>query len=521
MYISNYKNITKKAISPVVATALLLVVSVVAVVGFQGWFTSFSSTMLNDVESDSNSFNSDLSIENVIVDSLYLRNSGLKDVEITSIEISGINCDLGSSNNISSGFFNLDLSNCDSKIPSGEHEVVVYTKDNVITKYIYIDEQVLVISKNLFFANIYGGPGSEYLKKIISTSDNSLLSAGYTRSYGAGGLDFWLVKTNLSGGMLWSKSFGGTGSEEAEDVIESSNSDYILVGDTSSYGAGAYDIWVLRLDSDGNHLWNKTFGGSSSDHIRGVYEDGNGDLYLNGYTGSYGAGSNDLWIIKLDSNGNEIWNKTYGGTGSEIFKKRGFTTTSDGNFVYTGLTTSFGAGSNDIWLLKIDTNGNHIWNKTYGSTGSDRGYGVVEVGNDLVVSGYVSAPLAVGSEDLFVFKVDSTGTMIWNKTFGDAGDVTNPRQLIKTSDGNLLTSGYKSVLGNEFLLVKYDTNGNELWNKTYGGGSDEKSESLLELPYGDIVVAGRTTTFGTGGDFWILRLNSTGGSCSYSGTGVC
>jgi hypothetical protein len=189
----------------------------------------------------------------------------------------------------------------------------------------------------------------EVAKSVQQTSDGGYILVGET--YGGGSGDAWLVKTHSNGKVDWSKTFGGTDYDDANSVQQTSDGGYILAGDTRSYGAGGRDFWLVKTDSNGNEQWNKTFGGTDWDWANSVQQTSDGGYILVGETYSYGAGSIDAWLVKTNSNGNEQWNKTFGGTKTD--RASSVQQTSDDGYILVGETYSYGAGNADFWLIKV------------------------------------------------------------------------------------------------------------------------------------------------------------------------
>ena len=169
----------------------------------------------------------------------------------------------------------------------------------------------------------------------------------------------------------WSKTFGGSDFDGAASVQQTSDGGYIVVGGTLSYGAGMDDVWLIKTDSSGDAAWNKTFGGSDYDSGSSVQQASDGGYIIAGATESCGAGNADVWLIKTDSSGDAAWNKTFGG--SDYDSGSSVQQASDGGYIIAGATESCGAGNADVWLIKTDSSGDAAWNKTFG--GSDFDYG--------------------------------------------------------------------------------------------------------------------------------------------------
>jgi hypothetical protein len=173
----------------------------------------------------------------------------------------------------------------------------------------------------------------------------------YTDSYGAGSGDVWLIKTDSSGNEVWNKTFGGSGNDYGSSVQQTSDGGYVIAGSTRSYGAGEVDVWLIKTDSSGNEVWNKTFGGSRDDYGNSVGQTSDGGYIIAGETSSYLGGGGGAWLIRTDSSGNEEWNKTFGGSSSDGGSS--VQQTSDGGYIFTGAIYSYEAGSYDVWLMKV------------------------------------------------------------------------------------------------------------------------------------------------------------------------
>jgi len=185
-------------------------------------------------------------------------------------------------------------------------------------------------------------------RSVQQTTDGGYIIAG---NLGASGGDVWLIKTDSSGNRVWDNTFGGVYGDYGNSVEQTPDGGYIIVGTTRSYGAGNSDVWLIKTDSSGNEVWDNTFGGASADYGNSVEQTPGGGYIIAGTTRSYGAGNSDVWLIKTDSRGNEVWNKTFGGAGCD--EGLSVEQTIDGGCIVAGKTASYGAGGDDVWLLKI------------------------------------------------------------------------------------------------------------------------------------------------------------------------
>jgi predicted secreted protein len=363
------------------------------------------------------------------------------------------------------------------------------------------------------WSRTYGGKGDDEFYSVVQTRDGGYALAGYTNSSGAGGYDFWLVKTDSSGTMQWSKTYGGPDNDGAFSVVQTNDTGYALVGITTSYGVGETNVWLVKTDSSGNMQWSQAYGGSLNNGAYSVIQTSDGGYAIGGFTDSYGAGGYDFWLIKTDSSGNMQWNRTYGGTGDD--EAQSVIQTSDGGYALAGYTDSFGAGGYDFWLVKTDSSGNMMWNRTYGGPGDDEAESVIQTSDGgYALAGFTNSTGA-GGLDFWLVKTDSSGNMMWNQTYGGAGDEA-ANAVVQTSDGGYALAGWTTSYGAgeaDFWLVKTTSNGTMQWNKTYGGAGDDEAFSLVQTSDGGYALAGTTNSYGAGNyDGFLVKTDSAGNS---------
>jgi len=347
----------------------------------------------------------------------------------------------------------------------------------------------------------FGGIYSDVGYSVQQTSDGGYIIIGNTGSFGAGLYDIWLIKTNDLGDTLWTKTFGGNDYEDGREVQQTIDGGYILIGGTGSFGGGEYDAWLIKTDSLGGTLWTKTIGGIYPDEGRSIQQTTDGGYIITGATGSLGDFSN-VWLIKTDSFGDTLWTKSFGG--NEVEEGWLIQLTTDGGYIITGRTESFGAGSWDIWLIKTDSYGDTLWTKTLGGSGTDYGYSTQQTTDGgYIITGYTTS-FGAGSEDFWLIKTDSVGETLWLKTFGGINS-DRGYSVQQTIDGGYIITGGTSSFGVGALwLVKTDSYGDTMWTKTLGDSS--VGRSIQKTTDGGYIIAGITSSLSAGlTDIYLLK----------------
>lgn len=303
----------------------------------------------------------------------------------------------------------------------------------------------------------FGGKGFDWASSLIQTSDGGYLLAGSTFTSDERGYDIWLVKTDESGNQEWNRTFGGKYHDYAASVIETSDGGYAIAGIKDSFNDGGYsiavyrdlivvgiaDAWLIKTDALGNELWNKTYGGLNDDGAFSIVQTSDGGYALAGNSYSFTAGNNtDIWLVKTDALGNELWNHSFGGAKDDF----GYFViqATDGGYAVGGITNSSGAGYEDVWLIKTDTSGNAVWNKTYGGTLNDEAYCVMQTeegGYEIAGSTFA---FGAGLWDAWLIKTGPTGDMLWSQTYGETLD-DQAISMVKTSDGFVLSGATNSL----------------------------------------------------------------------------
>jgi hypothetical protein len=313
---------------------------------------------------------------------------------------------------------------------------------------------------NIIWAKTYGRTDYDYAYSVQQTFDGGYIVAGHIGVLFGDYMDIFLVKTDANGNVIWAKTYGGANYDYAYSVQQTSDGGYILVGGTWSFGAGIFDFFLIKTDENGNIQWAKTYGGTREDYGFSVQQTSDGGYIVAGHTVSFGAGNWDIFIIKTDANGNVQWAKTYGGTSDDLV--RFVRQTSDGGYIMVGETYSFGAGYSDIFLIKTDAYGNIQWAKTYGGTDYDLAFSVQQTSDGgYIAAGYTRYVDIISSYYVFLVKTDANGNLSWAKTYGGAGD-NYASSIQQTSDGGYIVAGYTRSFGagySDIFFVKTDATG--------------------------------------------------------------
>ena len=363
------------------------------------------------------------------------------------------------------------------------------------------------------WAHAYIGSGLDEAYDIKPTNDGNYIMAGYTRSFGSGGKDAWILKVNPAGTIIsiWQKAYGAGYDEEARSIYQTSDGGYIVCGYTESPPAATRDIWIFKVNSLGDTiLWQKHYGGSLNDSAYDCQQTSDGGYIVLGETRSFGAGNNDFLVLRLNSAGEIVWQKTYGGAGDEFVFPHSLQQTTDGGFIFTGATASFGT-YRYAWIIKIDATGTITWQKTYGGGSLNyEGHSIQKTADGgYVVAGFVD-------NDFWIAKLTSDGTPTWQKRYGTASYYESARSITQTIDGGYIVTGETNSFGAgsyDYWILKLDSSLNIVWQKTYGGASEEYPRHIVQTGDAGYIVAGSTRSFPTNPtnyNYWILKLRSDG-----------
>ena len=314
---------------------------------------------------------------------------------------------------------------------------------------------------------------------------------------------------NVTNSGNFEKTYGGVQDDYANSGLIKNESLFIF-GTTKSLGEINGDHYLIKLDLKGNVLFEKTYGGVAEEEGVKILSTSDGNFILIGTTTSTGAGLKDIHVIKINSQGNIIWEKTYGGALDD--KPNDIIETSNAEFCITGISESFGGGGRDIYLIWIDNNGNLIRQNIYGEADTDGGTELIEIENqEIMIFGFTRNYGAV-SRDFYMLKLNSVGDSLWSQRYGGV-DYEESQAFSRTSEGGFLLNGHSSSTdpNHNMFAVKLDINGNIIWDKNFGGLAHDGGEALLINSTGNYIFIGRTMSFGAGKrDVYMVTTNSHG-----------
>ena len=325
------------------------------------------------------------------------------------------------------------------------------------------DDDVVPESPNTWIKTFGGNSHTEVGRSVQQTSDSGYVVCG-TIDY-SGLTDVYLLKIDKQGNKVWNQIIGGTGFDNGWSVQQTTDGGFILTGRQSSSGSTT-SVYLVKTDENGNEQWNQTFGDSGNNSGYSVQQTTDGGYIITGFTTSLGNGGSDVYLIKTDENGDSLWTRTFGGTSSD----RGLSVqqTTDGGFILTGTTQSFGNGGPDVYLIKTDENGDSLWTRTFGGTSSEEGYSVQQTTDGgFILTGTTYS----GGSKVYLVKTDENGNEQWSKSLGEGTD--QGQSVQQTTDGGYIITGTKQLTYSHVHIKKTDENGVLVWDKIF-----EESETL-------------------------------------------
>ncbi|OYD17095.1 hypothetical protein CH333_01950 [candidate division WOR-3 bacterium JGI_Cruoil_03_44_89] len=365
---------------------------------------------------------------------------------------------------------------------------------------------ILANGPDTLWTRTYGGDSAEVGYSVQQTYDEGYIITGYTKSFGAGLSDVYLIKTDEYGDTTWTKTYGGSNADVGYSVQQTSDSGYIIAGYTKSFGEGREDVYLIKTDENGDVIWSKTYGGPYIDVGRSVQQTSDSGYIVAGWTKLGNSGDYDVYLIQTDARGDTLWTRKYGtsicGWRSD---DRGYSVqqTSDSGYIITGYTDFPTVDGPCVYLIKTEAGGDTIWTKVYGSGASMFiGYSLQQT----IDGGYIIAGLYddyYKGSHIYLIKTDSIGNTIWTGIYGGCAGYS----VQQTPDGGYIVAGVTAFSGwADINLVKIDSIGDTIWTKIYGGTEADEGWSVRKTFDGEYIVAGGTQSFGAGDwDVYLIK----------------
>ena len=369
------------------------------------------------------------------------------------------------------------------------------------------------------WSSLIGGPRSDQFIAMATLPNEGSLLVGETLSFGSGQADAWIARCNSQGDVEWQAAVGGPYGDYANSVLPAADGGCVVVGQWGSPSSLGYDggeAWIFKLGMDGKLAWELVVGGAGFDEACGIVEAKEGGYIVVGHTTSFGAGSYDIMILKISLAGEIQWTKTYGGPDFDGFS--GFSarvlTTRDGNYVLAGTTGSFGAGIHDFLLMKFDGSGNPLWVKTYGGLGYDDCTGIcIAPEGGFWIIGSTRGSFGNNTRNYWILRLTEEGGVVWERRYGEFGTRAIPLWVSGTQDGGAIIGGFASspLRSNDLWIIRCNYEGEILWERAFGGDGDDQASGMgiRELNDGGFLVAARTGSLEEG-QGWLFKVAADG-----------
>lgn len=358
------------------------------------------------------------------------------------------------------------------------------------------------------FQKVYGGLKTDILRNSKQTNDGGFVGVGYTVSTGAGYADLYLVKTNSSGDITWEKTYGSAANDLGYTVKILDDQGYFISGFTGQNGTE--DAYLLRTDTQGNILWSLINGGDGVDRAEDGIPTMDGGYAIVGYTSSSPAKYFDAFLLKLNSNGEVIWKKTYGGDGYD--NANCIRQLADGGYIIAGQTYSTGQGEGDYYIIRVNGTGDVLWEKTFGGPYIEEAQNILLTNDGNIIIAGDTESYGGGESDGYLVKLDLDGNLIWQKFYGATRkDVL--KTVEQTSDGGLILSGVTRSFGNfepDMWLIKTNGDGDTAWTKRFGGPYHDHGYTAYQTSDGGYLLSGHIEKTNSDEDFALIKLNETG-----------
>ena len=366
-------------------------------------------------------------------------------------------------------------------------------------------------SQTVKFEKVYGGTDYDYGYSAIQTFDNGYIVAGNTSSFGAGSADAYILKTDSMGVAQWQKTYGGINVDHAYSIKQTTDTGFVIAGYTNSFGQGGYDMYIIKTNKTGDVTWSKTYGGSDWDFAYSIEQTTDGGYIITGGTYSYGKGGEDMYLVKINSVGDTLWTKTYGGAKDDEAKS--VKQTNDGGYILTGFTKSMGDSLGDIYTIKTNSLGDTLWTKKFGGAQADIGNDVLES----VLGGYIiggeTKSFGAGGSDGVIIKLSPTDSLISYQTYGGSED-DGVYSIAQSAGGRYAMIGYTYTYGfgagTSDFITYIENPFNGFHSGTYGGNINEKAYSINNTKDNGYIICGYSDSYSNLDHIFLVKTDSNG-----------
>jgi Secretion system C-terminal sorting domain len=372
-----------------------------------------------------------------------------------------------------------------------------------------------IYSQNVFQIS-FGDTLNDYAKCVTPLFKGGYIVCGYTNSFNAGNTDAFLAKIDFAGNLIWFKTYGSSYVDATYNVIQTNDEGFAFVGTTLGGGFGDDDIYVVKTDSDGNVEWDNLYGTSANDQGYDIRQTPDGGFIISGFTTNTGVFNYDSYVVKISASGVYQWSNIFGGANNEGVYTIEFA--ANGNYIFAGKSEMNSNGEADYLLVEMDTSGNIVWLKNYGSTGYEVGLQVRRTHDDGYIFGGISdSYTSSGDYDLLVMKTDSAGNLQWTKNYQQSSAQYSDG-ILPADDGGYYFSGISAASGTyNLFLFKTDSSGNISWARTFDQGSTVPSYGFnIHQSIDHLICFGSYLNSGTSDDALVIVCDeggNTGDNC--------
>ena len=386
----------------------------------------------------------------------------------------------------------------------------------IIILFALLGSTFISLGQSNEFKATFGGLMPDYSYGVIQTKDHGYVTVGSTNSFTGGGFtDIYLIKTDSNGVGLWSRNFDNQDIEVGRSLIELPDSSLLITGYSNIGDSTGYNVDLLKTDKLGNKLWERVYGGINWDFGYCVKQTLDGGFIIAGGTYSYGAGNEDMWLIKTATNGDTLWTRTYGGFLND--EARSVKQTSDGGYLLIGTTQSFGDSLGDVYVVKTDALGDTIWTKTYGGIKEDDGTDIIELPNGEYELCGRTYSYSTSNCKQFLMKISHTGLPIWTQYYGKDSLYNSLEGIAYKHVNEIATVGSYTNFGSTVgYLLLTDSNGYFQSGWAYGCTGVTNTANLYSMALtkdGGFILCGNTdsTQWGFGApNVFLVKTDTTG-----------